>query len=296
MNLIERAAARLSQPDLKGDPPESRSTIESFADHVGGRDGDQLPSQVAEVSIPAQTPVRLDLEALRIRGMVVPAGAPTRTSQEFRVIKRPLLANAFGRAGTTPVENGRRIMVSSALPGEGKSYCSVNLALSIAAERDHGVILIDADVAKPSIPRELGIQTEKGLMDWLLGEERDLTALVLPTNVENLSILPAGHQHEQATELLASEAMERMLTQLSERYPDRILIFDSPPLLATTESRVLSSYMGQIVMVVESGRTPRDAVAQALTMIESNEVVGIVLNKAREHEKASGYGYGYGTG
>jgi len=231
--------------------------------------------------------------------MVVPNGPATQSSHEFRVIKRPLLGNAFGRHGQPPVRNGKRIMVTSAFPGEGKSFTSVNLAMSIAAERDHGVLLIDADVARPTIPRELGIHADVGLMDWLIDGAPDLSQLVLPTNVETLSLLPAGRHNEHATEWLASDAMGRLLDELSKRYPDCVLIFDSPPLLVTTEARVLASYMGQIIMVVESGRTPREAVTQALSTIESNEIVGLVLNKARNIESNGyyqGYGYGYGYG
>ena len=141
-----------------------------------------------------------------------------------------------------------------------------------------------------------GVQAEAGLMDWLVDGSRDLTELVLDTNVDKLSILPAGRRHEHATELLASDGMSRLLDQLSERYPERILIFDSPPLLVTTEARVLASYMGQIVMVVEAGRTPREAVTQALSTIESNEIIGLVLNKAHNVETSGYYqGYGYGA-
>ena len=255
------------------------------------------PAAAPATAAPAgPEPLRIHLEGLRARGMVVPSGTPTQTSQEFRIVKRPLLANAFGRSGQAPVRNGKRIMVTSALPGEGKSFCAINLAMSIAAERDHGVILIDADVARPSIPRELGIEVQAGLMDWLVDGAPDLSQLVLPTNVDTLSILPAGRRHEQATELLASESMGRLLAQLSERYPDRILIFDSPPLLVTTEARVLASYMGQIVMVVEAGKTPRSVVAEALEAIGSSEIVGLVLNKAHKIETSGYYqGYGYGT-
>ncbi|MGE0808532.1 MAG: XrtA-associated tyrosine autokinase, partial [Burkholderiaceae bacterium] len=225
------------------------------------------PAQPAPAASPdnSPAPVRIHLEALRARGMVVPNGPATQTGQEFRVIKRPLLANAYGRGGRPAAPQGRYIMVTSAFPGEGKSFCAVNLAMSIAAERDHGVILIDADVARPSIPRELGVQVDRGLMDWLIDGSPDLGQLVLPTNVDTLSILPSGRRHEHATELLASEAMGRLLEQLNERYPDRIFIFDSPPLLVTTEARVLASHMGQIVMVVEAGKTPRDSVSQALS-------------------------------
>lgn len=334
MSLIERAVARLTQGDT--DPPggagpaaatprngtERKTTIEALADRMAAepvvvapqhaeepaRGQPQAPARPHPAAHPAAhtasatsgagavEPVRIHLEALRARGMVVPSGTPTPTAHEFRIIKRPLLANAFGRNGQPPARNGKRIMVTSAFPGEGKSFCAINLALSIAAERDHGVILVDADVARPSIPRELGFDAQAGLMDWLIDGAPDLSRLVLPTNIDTLSILPAGRRHEHATELLASEAMGRLLVQLSERYPDCMIIFDSPPLLVTTESRVLASYMGQIVMVVEAGKTPRDAVTQALSTVESNEIVGLVLNKADKIETSGYYqGYGYGS-
>jgi protein-tyrosine kinase len=159
-------------------------------------------------------------------------------------------------------------------------------------------LLVDADVARPSIPRELGFQSQAGLMDLLVDNTLDLAQLVMPTNVEKLSILPAGRRHRQATEFLASASMSRLLEQISARYPDRIIIFDSPPLLVTTESRVLASYMGQVVVVVEAGRTPRESVNEALSTIESNEVVGLVLNKAQSVRAGSEYrysGYGYGS-
>ena len=334
MSLIERAVARLTQGDT--DPPggagpaaatprngtERKTTIEALADRMAAepvvvapqhaeepaRGQPQAPARPHPAAHPAAhtasatsgagavEPVRIHLEALRARGMVVPSGTPTPTAHEFRIIKRPLLANAFGRNGQPAARNGKRIMVTSAFPGEGKSFCAVNLALSIAAERDHGVILVDADVARPSIPRELGFDAQAGLMDWLVDGAPDLSRLVLPTNIDTLSILPAGRRHEHATELLASEAMGRLLGQLTERYPDCIIIFDSPPLLVTTEARVLASYMGQIVMVVEAGKTPRDAVTQALSTIESNEIIGLVLNKADKIETSGYYqGYGYGS-
>ena len=188
-------------------------------------------------------------------------------------------------------------MVTSAYSGEGKSFCAINLAMSIAAERDTYVLLVDADVAKPSIPSELQIQTSAGLMDCLVDPHLDVGEVVLPTNVDRLSVLPAGRRHEQATELLASAAMGTLVDHLSSRYDDRIIIFDSPPMLMTTEARVLASYMGQIVMVVEAGRTPRDAVSDALAALGSPQMVGMVLNKSREarHGGYEGYGYGYGT-
>jgi len=236
---------------------------------------------------------RIHIEALRARGFVTPDGAPTEIGQQFRMIKRPLLVNAFGSVSTPMVKNGRRVMVTSAFAGEGKSFCAINLAMSIAAERDTHVLLVDADVARPSLPRELGIESSRGLMDWLTDTTVDIGELVQPTNVDKLSILTAGRHHEQATEFLASESMGQLLDHLSDRYDDRIIIFDTPPLLITTEARVLAAYMGQIVMVVEAGRTSREAVKDALASIGSPEVVGMVLNKSRESRAVGYQGYGY---
>jgi len=318
MSLIERAVSRLTggdpaapqtgtaaHPGTPGEPREKASTIEALLERSDEKDSADAatvlaPAGAAATPMPPQRPqpdtVRLNLEQLRLRGFVPPDTNEGRISQEFRVIKRPLLANAFGK-GVAPIRNGKRVMVTSTFPGEGKSFCAINLAMSIAAERDHKVLLVDADVARPSIPRELGIETEEGLMELLLDDHLDVEQFVLPTNVEKLAILPAGRRHQQATELLASAAMTRLLEQISARYPDRLVIFDSPPLLVTTESRVLASYMGQIVLVVEAGKTPREAMKESLAMLDGSEVIGLVLNKAKGTE-GGGYGgyYGYGYG
>ncbi|MFM1987598.1 MAG: hypothetical protein RJA99_555 [Pseudomonadota bacterium] len=239
-------------------------------------------------------PVRLDVEALVARGFVAPDGSASRIANEFRVIKRPLIANATGRS-RSPVPNGRRVMVTSANPDEGKTFCSINLALSIAAERDLQVLLVDADVALPSLQRELRLRSGPGLMDLLADPSLPLERAVRDTDVERLAVMTAGTVVANATELLASDAMGALLDLMSERFPDRILVFDAPPLLPTTEARVLASNMGQIALVVEAGVTPQDAVEEALAMVESCPVVGLLLNKADER-RAGGYGYGYRYG
>lgn len=283
--------AASDQPAFETAPPVAETSVTRALD-VGRPE----PAQAA----PARTPrtVHIDLERLEKMHYITHDGERTLLAEEYRLIKRPLLENAFGKNADL-IEHGNLIMVTSARAGEGKTFTSVNLAMSIAAERDHGVLLIDADVARPTIPRELGIHADVGLMDWLIDGGPDISQLVLQTNIETLSLLPAGRHDQHATEWLASEAMGRLLDELSRRYPQCVLIFDSPPLLVTTEARVLASYMGQIVMVVESGRTPREAVTQALSTIESNEIVGLVLNKAHNIESNGyyqGYGYGYGYG
>jgi exopolysaccharide/PEP-CTERM locus tyrosine autokinase len=238
--------------------------------------------------------VELDLNRMRDLGMVTAAGGRTRLLEDFRVIKRPLLQRAFvERAeGEKP---GNLIMVTSSLPGEGKTYCAINLAMSIAMELDHTVLLVDADVARPSVLRSLGLPAHRGLMDILLDDKIDMADVMLRTNVDTLSILPAGTSTPRATELLASSSMSTLVSEIANRYRDRVVIFDSPPLLLTSESRVLASHMGQIVMVVEAQTTTQHAVKEALRQLESYPNVNLIYNKTREFpgiEETYDYHYG----
>jgi len=238
--------------------------------------------------------VELDLNRMRDLGMVTAAAGRTRLLEDFRVIKRPLLQRAF--AERTPGDKpGNLIMVTSSLPGEGKTYCAINLAMSIAMELDHTVLLIDADVARPSVLRSLGLPAHRGLMDILVDDKIDMADVMLRTNVDTLSILPAGTSTPRATELLASSAMSTLVDEIANRYPDRVVIFDSPPLLLTSESRELASHMGQIVMVVEAQTTTQHAVKEALHQLEGYPNVNLIYNKTREFpgiEETYDYHYG----
>jgi receptor protein-tyrosine kinase len=238
--------------------------------------------------------VMLDLSRLRDAGLVDPKSNKTnRTTEEFRRIKRPLLMHVRGE-GATVVDNANMIMVTSALPGEGKTFTSINLAMSIAMEMDKTVLLIDADVAKPDVTARLGVEAEKGLIDVLLDDGLTLPDVLLRTDVPKLTLLPSGSRHVHSTELLASERMRQLTLELSNRYSDRIVIFDSPPLLLTSEARVLASLMGQVVLVTEESRTPQHAVKEAVDLLGDNEIVGIVMNKGAKRTDGDGYGgYGY---
>jgi len=244
--------------------------------------------------------VEIDLARLAAAGYVTPTSPRSRLADEMRVIKRPLLGNAQGKSAS-PIRAANLIMVTSALPGEGKTFMAVNLAISIAMELDTTVLLVDADVARPAIPERLGLATDSGLLDLLTRKDLDVADVLMRTNIERLSILPAGSPHSRATELLASEAMARLIEELAGRYPDRILIFDAPPLLSSTESRVLAMHMGQVVLVVEADRTPQTSVKSALDTVEACPVVMTVLNKIERADSGSyyggygGYGYGYGS-
>ncbi len=233
----------------------------------------------------------INLARLHRMGVVSPDAEKSQIAEEFRIIKRPLIANAFGQ-GTARVKNGNLIMVTSSLPGEGKSFCAINLAISMAMEMDRTVLLIDADVAKPRVPEYLGIHADKGLLDVLQDKNLKLSDVLIKTDIAKLTVLPAGRTYKRATELLASAAMTRLVEDIGNRYPDRIILFDSPPLLATSESSVLATHMGQIVMVVEAEKTSQEAVREALSHIQSCEVVGMLLNKTTPTPGADYY-YGY---
>ncbi len=270
-----------------------RAPVASPATASGGT---VAAARSASVPAPAVSKrVELDLEALAAMGLVTPNAPRTPMADQYRVIKRPLIRNATGR-GAEMLNHGNLIMVTSALAGEGKSFTSLNLAMSIAAELDHTVMLVDADVARPSVLRMLGLPPGPGLLD-VLDESVDLADALLRTSIDKLTVLPSGTPHARATELLASDAMRKLLDDMARRYPDRIIIFDSPPLLLTTESAVLASQMGQIVVVVHAESTPQSAVRRALSTIESCPVRLMLLNQARVDADGSyGYGYGYGYG
>ncbi len=214
-------------------------------------------------------------------------------SEEFRSIKRPLVANALG-SRKRDIKNANLILITSSIPGEGKTFTSINLALSIAAEMDKKVLLIDADVAKPSVSKVLGIKPELGLIDFLETDELSLADIILETEISGLRIIPAGKRHKFSTELLASDKMIALSQELSERYSDRIVIFDTPPLLATTQAEVLASQMGQIILVIAAETTPQQFVMESVKKLQScSDVVLTLLNKAQRSLNAGYYGYGH---
>jgi len=249
------------------------------------------PQRPAESGRRSKT-VQIDLVALAAAGYITPEAQRSQIADEFRVLKRPIIKNAQDGAGST-VARGNCVMVTSALPSEGKSFLALNLALSIASEVDSTVLLVDADVANPNLLKRMNLPAAKGLLDLLTDGNSDVADVLLKTNVEKLSLLPAGSAHRRATEMLASTGMAELVEQMSTRYPDRILVFDSPPLLATTEARVLASHMGQIIMVVEADVTTQATVLKALETIENCPVVLMVLNKAPRTEVGGYYGYGF---
>ncbi|MCA1804912.1 MAG: XrtA-associated tyrosine autokinase [Xanthomonadaceae bacterium] len=304
MGLIEKAAARLGQaparapdpmsaaPAGQASPDESPLRLEPMAPEPEPHQDDAAAHARHPLRKPdSSTRVEINLSALKARGFITPDGERSRLAEEFRIIKRPLLENAFGR-GAPLVDHGNMIMVTSAHAGEGKTWTAINLAISIAMEMDKTVLLVDADVGRARVHEVLGTPMGPGLIDLLTDDNLDVSDVILRTSLPKLRVIPMGRYHAHSNELLASEDMQRLTQDLATRYNDRVVIFDTPPLLMTSESVVLAGLMGQIVFVVESERTSQNRVKDALGLLDSSKPIGLVLNKTRRLLGSDYYGYG----
>jgi protein-tyrosine kinase len=285
MPSVVRRHVRPAAPD-----PQALATLEAGRAHMDRHH----VAGTGDTTAPHQRARRFDIDFTRLaeRGLLTPDMPQSRIANEFRVAKRPLINNCIGKSAV-PVENSRRIMITSALPGEGKSYVSLNLAMSIAMERDSTVLLVEGDPTRPSLAALMGMPPSKGLIDLLVNPSLDVSDVLVRTNLGRLSFISAGTRHHHSTELLASKAMENLVNEVASRYEDRILIFDSPPILAAPEPRVLARYMGQIVFVIEAERTSQSIVLEALTALEACPVVMTLLNKTTSQDV--GYYYYYGS-
>jgi protein-tyrosine kinase len=237
--------------------------------------------------------VSFNHERMREEGFFVPEKYQRQMADDYRRIKRPLIANAFG-IGVPRVDDGNLVLITSALSGEGKTHTCINLALSLATERDRTVLLVDGDVPKPHISRLFGIADQPGLLDALGDEQLRLEDLLIRTDIPRLSVLPAGRWNDHATEMLASGRMRELCRELGSRYPDRIILFDSPPLLAATEAQAIGAVVGQVALVVAEGLTSREAVRSALNLLDDHKPVNAILNKSRR-PTGSGYYGSYGS-
>jgi len=280
MSLIEKAAARMNKkPTRKAADAPRPAPVQQGAAERKQTDSD------------SGTHVDIDISLLKAKGFVTPDGERTNLAEEFRFIKRPLLANAFGR-GSTLVDHGNMIMVTSSTAGEGKTWTAINLAMSVAMEMDKTVLLVDADVGRAQIHKTLGTPLGPGLIDLLTDDDIDVGDVILHTSLPKLRVMPMGRFHPHANELLAGQDMLRLTQELATRYSDRVVIFDSPPLLMTNEAVVLAGLMGQIVFVVESEKTSQGSVKEALSLLDTTKPIGLVLNKANQQMGGDYYGYG----
>lgn len=238
----------------------------------------------------------IDRELLMQAGLIVPDAAVSAISEEFRILKRQLLLEADGGDSGKPLNRGRMILICSAQPNEGKTFCAVNLALSMAAERDIEVLLVDADFGKPEIVAMLGLESGPGLLDALADRSLDVESCVIRTDVPGLSVLPAGRAANNDTELLASARTRAVLDGLLAANPARVVIFDSPPALAASPASELALHAGQAVMVVKADRTSEADLRDALGLLSGCENIQLLLNGVQFASGGRRFGsyYGYG--
>jgi protein-tyrosine kinase len=244
----------------------------------------------------AATPTRvvpIDLATLHAAGMLPPAHQEQEFAQQYRRIKRPLINSALGR-GVAPLTHGNLLMITSALPGEGKTFITLNLALSLRLEEDVTVLLVDGDVVNPRISQILGMDKEPGLLDVIKDPSISLASTIVPTDVPGLDFLPAGRPDANATELLASARMHEVTSQLAGENAARLVLFDSAPLLVTTESPALAHFAGQILVVIRADQTSQQVVFDALETLDEGKPVSLVLNQTLRHSHGYYY-YQYGA-
>jgi len=240
----------------------------------------------------------VDIERLEAQGFIFPETGPQRLAEEYRHIKRRILGN------TVPgILKSHRpanlVMITSSVPGEGKTFTSVNISLSIAAELDKTVLVVDSDIIKSDLTRAFGMSNQLGLFDYLEKPEMGVENVIYRTSIPTLSIIPAGRSDSAISEKLASGAMKRLTDELASRYSDRVIIFDCPPILATSGATALAPHVSQVIMVVEARDTAQSTVRDALKVIGEDKVTGVILNKSKHSSSRNDYyyyGYGYQKG
>jgi protein-tyrosine kinase len=285
MSLVEQAIARLKHQQAGG------------AKLPVGIPARPVPVPIvdrADEAISLANRLTIDTNALRAGGYLPEKDKDRQFADHYRRIKRPLIEKAL--SGDTAGGEPRIIMVASAVPGDGKTFTSINLAFSMALERDISVLLVDSDVSKQHITDIFGLRGRKGLLDALTDESLDAESLVIPTSVRGFALLPAGRRIEGTAELLSSNRMQKIVTALCARNPRRILLLDSPPLLITNEGRAIMKIAGQVVLVVRAGETPLHAVQASIDMLDEKKAGGLILNQVKVGLTEGYYGYGaYGT-
>jgi len=294
-SLVERAAAMwelaprpmapVATAPAASPPPAADPAPAPF-----GRIVDPVPSALRPQRSSARRPVLpIDRAALREAGMIVPGAAVTALAEEFRLVKRNLLHTA---RSVTDQLKARSILICSAKPDEGKTFCAINLALSLAAERDVEVLLVDADFAKPDVFARLGVESDRpGLLDAVADASLDVEGCIVDTDVPQLALLGAGAKSHSDTELLASARAVAVLSRLATANPNRIVIFDSPPALAASPAAALAEHVGQVMLVVRADATSEGDLREAVALLDGCEHVQLALNAVAFQPGGRRFGY-----
>ena len=209
-------------------------------------------------------------------------------AEEYRKLRARVL-----RATEKDFQN--TIMITSSQGGEGKTITAINLAVAIAHELDHTVLLVDADLRKPSVHTYLGLQPQRGLSECLTSKAQ-LPDVLVKTGIGKLVVLPAGDPPENPAELVSSDRMRDIILELKDRYRDRYVIIDSSPLLLTADSISLCNYVDGVIFVTRAGVTDSKTATQALSLIKDHTILGTVLNDVLIYPTQGRYSYYYRYG
>lgn len=304
---VRRTASIVARPEDKGEvgeAPPAAAAGEPMSPEVAATLA-AIPLELRDFAVPAGDEdewdasvgiAHLDRAMLAEKGMLVPGAPIGALAEEFRLVKRQLLLNARAIASGTPERRARTVLVGSGKPGEGKTWCAINLAISLAAEKDIEVLLVDADFAKPDVMASLGLEDSTGLLDILGDHSLDPEGCVVKTDVPQLSLLPAGARTHADTELLASARTAHVLDRLLAADPRRIIVFDSPPALAASPASVLALLVAQVMLVVRADRTTEHDVREAVALLDGCEHISLVLNAVSYEPHRGRFGSYYGQG
>jgi protein-tyrosine kinase len=276
-HLIERAAARLRPLPAAGIPlPNRRSVAEKLAPEWSA-------TTLGPTAIPTDTAAaprqRISSTALAEAGLICWKEPNNRAAEEFRIIQEKILRQSFGKNGAAANNRDNLVMVTSALKGEGKSFCALNLAGEVARQGDRKVLLVDADPKPHGLAQIAGGSGERGLRDLATGKRLDVAAITIPTETGSLEFLPFGINGEGNAELFASRRMAEVIEEIGRYYADRLIIFDAPPCLSSSTPHTLAAVVGQVVLVVASGSTQQGDVEAALDLLQACPHISLLLNK-----------------
>ena len=293
MNSIERALQKQKASEQNKTPPLQNPIVNEVTESESPvKNSLEQQAKLSKGNNVASS-IEIDFALLENKGFVSTNSQRQLINEEYRAIKRKLLDNAFGPLSKS-LSNSNIIMVTSSRPGEGKTFTAINLALSIALEKDKTVLLVDADVLRPNVMKTLALKDEHGLMEYLLGETVNISEVMYKTNLDNLRIIPAGKSHHLSTELLASERMFLAVEEFANRYTDRVVIVDTPPLLGINETAILANLAGQAVVVTEESKTKLIDIEQAVKQLNPRMAIGFIMNKSEKvNSDKTGYGYYY---
>lgn len=315
LSSIEIAAERFDLTKLQVSPLPAQAVAEARPARVAPKavevirepDGPAVPEVLAHQAPVAEAATvravclrgavhKTDRKGMQEQGFILPEGGASALFEEFRIVKRKLLLGVRESLAGRAAPNGQRILICSPHPGEGKTFCATNLALAIAAEKDIEVVLVDADIAKPSIPGLLGLPDGKGFMDALANEDARVEDYILATDITGLFVLPAGARTGHDSEQLTSAHTTKLLDRLTQGAPNRIVVFDSPPVLAASPAAELAGHVGQIVLVARADSTGRSALEDSLSLLSSDAKIHLLLNAVQFSPSGRRFGAYYAQG